>query len=128
MKRKLRLSVMNSLFVIFGLVLSLNIQAQERKQQGPPPLPNDQQIEKMVDELAKTLSLSEDQKTKVSEKYFAHFKEVKAKQEEARPKKEEMDLLKSDFEKDVKSVLDADQQKKYDEFRKENQGPKRKKP
>lgn len=126
MKSKLKLSALNGLLLIVGLVISLNIQAQETKHHGPPPIPNDQEIEKMVNELANTLSLSEDQKEKISEKYFAHFNEVKAKVEEARPKKEEMENLKSDFEENVKALLDKEQQKKFDEFIQKKQKPRRK--
>lgn len=126
MNRKTRVLSLSSLLMIISLIISIPTQAQERKQQGPPPIPNDQQIEKMVNELAKTLSLSTEQKEQVSEKYYKHFKEVKAKVEKARPKKEEMEILKSDFEKDIKSILDEKQQEQFDDYMKKIQKPKRK--
>ena len=121
MKKEFKLSSLTSLFLVLGLILSLNVQAQQGRQQGPPQLPNNEQIEKMVDELAETLSLTDEQKEKVSEKYFKHFEEVKEKTEGSRPKREEMEVLKSDFEEDVKSVLTEEQKEKFDAYQKKNQ-------
>lgn len=100
MKNTHILPVMTSLFLMIGLLLSLNSHAQQKRQHDAPPIPKDKQIEKMVDDLAKTLSLNPEQKEQVSVKYFNHFKEVKVKIDNARPKKEEMEALRSDFEKD----------------------------
>jgi hypothetical protein len=104
--------------------------AQPGGQQGPPPVPSDKQITKMVKSLDKELDLSDEQKTKVSELYFAHFYKVKAKMKSsARPARSEMEALDADLEKNVKAVLDTDQQKKYtawlktQEKNKGSQGP-----
>lgn len=119
MKKKTRLSVIIGLIILIGSTLSLTSQAQEhqkRKQQGPPPIPNEKEVDKMVNDLSKTLSLSEEQTKKISKMYTKHFDEVRSKVDESRPKREEMEQLRSDFVKDVKSVLDEDQKKKFDEF------------
>ena len=116
MKRKIRLSAMTCLLVLMGIFTSFSAQAQQRKQQGPPPVPNEQEIEKMLSDLSKNLSLSESQEEQISKLYTQHFDEVKAKMENGKPKREEMEELKSDLESDVKELLDEDQQEKYDHF------------
>ena len=84
---------------------------------GPPPVPNNKQIEQMVTDLAGELSLSADQKTKVLSLYKEHFKQVKEKTSgNRRPSREEMETLKSDFEKQVKAELTKDQTSKYEAY------------
>ena len=115
---------------IFGSTLSQAQPGQRGGQQGPPSLPNSTQITKMVDDLTTELSLSADQKTKVSALYVAHFKEAQTLIDKNKDAGEEqrtaMDKLKSGFETKVKAVLTADQQKKYVTYMKKNeprQGP-----
>ena len=100
---------------------------QKGGQQGPPPLPTDEQIEKMVTDLSAELDLSETQEKQVSELYFAHFEEVEAVtgNSNSRPDREVMDQMKKDFETDVKSVLTKDQQKQYESYMKKQQSQKR---
>lgn len=87
---------------------------------GPPPVPNNKQIEQMVTDLAGELSLSADQKTKVLSLYKEHFKQVKEKTSgNIRPSRKEMETLKSDFEKQVKAELTKDQTSKYEAYLKE---------
>jgi hypothetical protein len=124
MKRKLKLIMQTSLILTIGLIMNLQVQAQQnqqRKQQGPPPLPNEQEIEKMLEDLSKTLALSAEQEMKISKLYTSHFEEVKAKTENGRPKREEMESLKSDFVKEVKGLLDDEQKVKFDKFVQEKQ-------
>lgn len=88
--------------------------AQPGGQQGPPQVPSDKQIEKMVKSLDKELELSDEQATSVSELYFAHFDKMEAKMKSSqRPARSEMEALDSKLEKNVKAVLDKDQQKEY---------------
>lgn len=90
------------------------VQGQAGGQQGPPPVPSDKQITKMVKEVDKELSLNDEQKKQVSELYFAHFDEVENLQKNnQRPSREKMQKLDSGFETDVMNVLDEDQQKLY---------------
>lgn len=116
-----RLSIISGLLVVIGLIFGQEVIAQQKQHQGPPPIPNQEQIDKMVDEMAKTLSLDKEQKKEVKKKFAKHFEEVKAKIEASRPKREEMEALKSDFEKDVKSVLNDEQKKQFDAFMKEKE-------
>ncbi len=94
-------------------------EGKHRRPQCPPPIPNTEEIVKMVNKLSEEISLSEEQKTKVLALYKNHFKEVKSKTD-PRPKKEEMDTLKKNFEKSVKSVLTKKQQKQFTVFVKKN--------
>lgn len=114
---------------IFGNSFSQAQPGQQGGKQGPPPMPNSKQITKMVDELATELTLSTDQKTKVSALYVAHFKEAQSlinNKDAGEDQRAAMDKLKSVFETKVKAVLTADQQKKYIAYMKKNdpkQGP-----
>ena len=88
--------------------------AQPGGQKGPPEVPSDKQITKMVKDLDKELDLSDEQGTQVSELYLAHFDKVEAKMESSkRPGRQEMETLNSDLETKVNAVLDEDQQKLY---------------
>lgn len=116
--------ILVSLAILFSVTFA---QAQPQgKQQGPPPLPNDEQIEKMVNDLSSELDLSETQEKQVSEFYFAHFEEVEAVTDDgkSRPDREVMEQMKKDFETDVKSVLTKDQQKEFDAYMKKKESQK----
>lgn len=114
-------TVILAVFVLFQFAGTL--QAQPRGgQQGPPKMPNDEQIKEMVQDLSETLSLTEEQEQQVSDKYTEHFAEMKAKMDgNQRPDRDEMESMKSDFEADIKSLLTKDQQKLYKSYLKENQ-------
>lgn len=98
---------------------------------GPPPIPNATQIKKMVKKLSTELSLTEEQESKISALHTAHFDAVKAKTKNGAPKREEMENLRADFEKEVKSLLNTEQKKLYLAYLKKqtnqmnHQGPKR---
>ncbi len=86
--------------------------AQPGGQQGPPSIPNDKQIEKLVKNLNKELNLDDEQQTQVSEIYSVHYDKVKAKLKNSQhPSRTEMESLESELEKNVKAVLNSDQQK-----------------
>jgi len=99
------------------ILLSTNfVQAQ----QGPPPTPNSSQIKKMVTELSNTLELDADQSKEVFDLYTSHYKEVKTKTESGRPSRKVMENLQTKFEKEVKSLLNEEQQEEFDAFVKKN--------
>ena len=127
MKTKFKVTtrlVLAALTVMLSLTLT---QAQPGGQkgghQGPPPLPNDEQIEKMVTNLSNELNLNEPQEKQVSELYFAHFEEVKAVTDDgnSRPDREVMEKMKEDFKTEVKSVLTKDQQAEFDTYMKKKE-------
>ncbi len=84
--------------------------------QGPPPIPDATQIQQMVSDLSTELKLSKEQTTKITALYTDHFKQVKQKIEEQRPKHEEMEALKKSFESSVKKALTSEQQTGYNSF------------
>lgn len=110
-----------SMLLIAVLITTITVNAQQRGQQGPPQMPDEDQIEKIVDNLTKELSLTDNQKADITEKYTAHFKEVSELMENGRPDREVMEEMKADFIADVNKVLTEDQQKKYEEFLEENE-------
>jgi len=121
---KINMKNIKSLFVIAILFISSVIFAQQQdgsgkqgKKQGPPPIPNTTQINEMVSKLATEISLSDAQKASVLKLYTEHFEQVKAKTSgETKPPREEMEAFKASFEKNVKALLSAEQQIKFDAF------------
>ncbi|HAB51623.1 MAG: hypothetical protein A2315_06855 [Ignavibacteria bacterium RIFOXYB2_FULL_35_12] len=106
-------------------LLSANILAQPDQRPHQPPTPPDStRIVKMVNELSTALSLSKDQKEKITRLHFAHFQEAgelmkkdKAIHENNRAK---MDALRKEFDEQVEALLNNDQKKKFEEFFKEH--------
>ncbi len=112
----------------FGIVIiagNLIAQPQQREKR-PPMLPDSTRIVQMVDELTTTLSLSEQQKTKVSELHFTHFAEAKEKMEKHKSEREHhrqaMDALRNKFEAQVKDLLTDEQKTEFTKFLKSH-GP-----
>lgn len=120
MKKKM-MSMTRTVSVLMIAMLTGSVaMAQPGGQQGPPKVPSDKQITKMVKSLDKELDLSEEQSEQVSEIYFAHFDKVEAKMKSSsRPARSEMEALDAALEKNVKAVLDKDQQKEYTAWLKE---------
>jgi len=116
MKRKFKNFASIMLVSMIMLISGISLQAQQRGHQGPPSTPSDDQIEKMVEDLSKELSLTKDQEKQVSEKYFAHFEEVEKKMKAGRPNRTEMESMKADFEKEIKLLLTDEQKKLYEAY------------
>lgn len=77
---------------------------QRRRMQDPSQIPNDKQIEKIVNKIADKLALSNEQETKVLSIYKEHFAKVKEKTSGKKsPGRREMKTLKITFEKSVKA-------------------------
>jgi hypothetical protein len=115
--------------IVVLLLISTTLFAQQGGQRagqnGPPPIPDANQIKEMVNQLDDEISLSDEQEEKIVALYTAHFEEVKEKTSgNTRPNREEMEALKADFQKQVKALLSTEQQKGFETFVK-NQEPKR---
>ena len=123
---KTRITNTVNLVLLLSIVLiASTVSAQQRDpqgggQQGPPPVPTTKEIKEMVSDMSKEISLNEDQEAEVLELYTIHFKEVKKKTKSGRPDRNEMESLKTDFEKEVKAILTAKQQKLYVAYQKKN--------
>lgn len=106
------------ILVIIAAVLTANIvNAQQGRQQGPPQAPTDEQIEEMVANLAKKLSLSDEQEERVSDLYFEHFDEVSELQKQNKGSRgggrEAMQELDSELEENVNGLLTEEQKELY---------------
>lgn len=88
------------------------VQAQRGGQQGPPPVPTTAEIQEMVSDLSETLDLTDEKSDELLDLYTAHIKEVSSLMK-SRPKREKMESLESEFEKDVEAILTSDQQKLF---------------
>lgn len=123
MKSTLRLKISQVLLLLFALLTTNLALAQQRGQQGPPPVPDSKEVDKMVEELSSDLSLTKQQHAQISILYKDHFTEVrrmvditKGGRTEADRKK--MDALKKNFEADVNALLTKQQQKKFKSLQK----------
>ncbi len=121
MKTKDRINTTIIVLITTMLLIGGVLQAQQGPpQQGPPQVPNTKQVLKMVDELSQELELTTEVESKISDLYVAHYKAMEEKTKAGRPKREEMEALKTKFEKQVKSLLSKKQQKKFIALQKKN--------
>jgi Spy/CpxP family protein refolding chaperone len=95
--------------------------------QRPPKLPTTKEIKEMVSDMAKEISLNEEQEDEILDIYQAHFDEVEEKTKSGRPDRNEMESLKTNFEKEVNAVLTEEQQELYSAYLKENSSKQRSK-
>lgn len=122
MNKKKRFNLSIALIIAAMIFLTINLSAQQRQGQGPPQIPNESQIVKMVDDLSSQLSLNGDQKTEILALYQDHFADVKSTMSSGqKPNRDKMESLKEEFEDDVKSLLTNEQQDLFNEFLKKNQ-------
>jgi len=126
-KRRLLLTL--SLFIITTSILAQPGRRGQRNQ-GPPALPAQAQITEMVAVVEQTLTLTASQTTQISALYFAHFDEAqkvmdveKAFQKDNR---QAMETLKSDFDAQVKALLNKKQVKKFESRQKNHRPPQQK--
>lgn len=124
-------NILSVLMLSFALLVSGMTFAQPQRggKQQKPSVPNEKQVIKMVDKLSDELELSDTQEKEVLVIYQDHFEEVREKTSgDARPKREEIDALKSSLEKEVKALLNEEQQTKFEDYLKEQEQnkPKRK--
>jgi Spy/CpxP family protein refolding chaperone len=93
--------------------------------QRPPKLPTTKEIKEMVSDMAKEISLNEEQEDEILDIYQAHFDEVEEKTKSGRPDRNAMESLKTNFEKEVNAVLTEEQQELYSAYLKENSSKQR---
>ena len=116
--KKFNLSI--TLLIAAMFFLTTNLSAQKRQEQGPPPIPNETQINKMVEDLSTELSLTEAQSAKILGLYSDHFAEVKKLMKSQRKSREDMKSKKAEFEDEIKNLLNEEQQDLFDEFMEKN--------
>lgn len=108
--------------LLMGLLCgSIFAQAPQGKK---PPVPNDEQIEKMIEDLSNSLSLNVEQEKEFRETFQNHFNEVKKHHESARKQHEKMktkhDKLRDDFHKELSSILNEEQLKVFEQHMKKH--------
>lgn len=126
--KTIKLFLVLSIFMVNTISFAQPQGGRQGGQQGPPPIPNNKQIKKMVSNLADEIELSKAQETKVLKLYKAHFVEVKEKiSGNSRPKREEMEALDKTLQKNVIAELSKEQISKYEAYQKkqEKKRPKR---
>ena len=118
----------------FAFVLLISIssipgfaQGPPSGRQGPPPIPNEKQIEQMVSDLSSELSLSAEQQVRVHELYTKHFQEVGSlkKDGDREAHRKSMQTLRESFEKEVQVDFNQEQRDLYTEFQKKQGGKQR---
>lgn len=126
MKNRIRIST-RIILATAMLFLGCQIGLAQRNQGGPPPIPDQEQIEQMVSKMSKVLELTNDQEKIILEKYENHFKLIESKMKEGKPDRSVMEAIKNDFENEIKEVLNEDQKTKYEKLmKKEQKRPERK--
>jgi hypothetical protein len=110
-----------TIFMILLTIINMNIvSAQQGRPQGPPPIPNDDKIEVMVADLAKELSLTDQQNEQVSDLYFEHFETIKQQQKKNKGSRgtdrEAMMKLDEELQNAIKGLLDEKQKELYDAY------------
>lgn len=113
--KNLKARVLIALVAIF-MSSALMAQPQGRGQQGPPSLPTEKQVSKMVDEMGEELSLNVEQNEAINRIYNEHFKLVEEKQKAGRPERSEMEALKTSLNTEVKVLLTDEQKVAYDTY------------
>ena len=126
MKSIIKFRFSPSLLIAMMILFGVNLKAQHGPGDGPPPIPNDKQIEKMVLDLSEELSLSNDQSDRIEALFKEHFEEVKESLDRnEKMMRGEMELKKSEFENKIKGLLSEEQAEQFEEFMKKLAPPRR---
>ncbi len=117
--------------ILLGLYMGLSSAAvAQERHPGPPPIPDEGQIAKMIEDLKTKLNLSESQAEKIKTLHMEHFKQMKSLQENQRKQMEaakaEHDKLRTEFEVRIEKELSKEQFEKFKQIMEENH--KRKQP
>lgn len=127
-----RIKKITALIGITILMISVtNVSAQNRRPQERRMAPDSTQIIKMVDNLAKELSLTDTQKAKIKELHLAQMEEMKANMEsgknDRKKMREEMEESRKELQEKVMELLTNEQKEKYIKLmeQRQNQRPPR---
>lgn len=116
------------LIIVTMLFISGNLIAQQQQNRNQQPKPsNKEEVNKMVVDLSKKISLSRDQISNILDLFQAHINEVNAavdKNQDQLERREEMERLRKEFEGNVNALLNDKQKAGFDEFmKKQNHQP-----
>ena len=107
------------LIIATTLFISGNLLAQQQQNRNSPPKPPSAiEVNKIIDDLSKALSLNESQKKEVSDLFMNHFNEIRKSVEskEEKVSREQMESKRRRFEEQVKSLLNDAQKIEFDKF------------
>ncbi len=110
--------------IAVNLLLGCSALFPQRGEKRPPRLPDSEQIEQQVNELAEALSLSDQQKSEILTLHINHFNQAKTMMSD-NPDREKMEQLRKELEEQVMAVLDDEQKVKYSEYMKNQKRPER---
>ena len=123
-------SKITKLLILLIMVMAINPGYSQRSDNHQPlMLPDSTQIVKMVNDMANELSLTEIQKKEITNLHLSHFKEVHILMEKTKAEKiknkEKMEILKKDFDEQIKVLLTDDQKEKFEKFLETHKPPQR---
>jgi Spy/CpxP family protein refolding chaperone len=123
MKTKIELNAIKMVVLVAIMLLGNAVKAQDHQRPMPQQrIPDSTQVVKMVNRMAKKLNLTDEQKQKFVDFHLEHFKQVKAKQQEMNGNREqnrkEMESLRLELDKKLKSVLTDEQKVEFDKLKK----------
>jgi len=109
--------------IISLLLMSTILLAQKQHQENrSQELSDSEHIEKKVKKLAERLSLTTDQKEKISSLYFSHFMLIKeineSEGQDSEEKSGQMNMLKSELDENIIALLNDEQMMKFEKFKK----------
>ena len=121
---KTRIRITTIYFLLTLIIMTANAQRQNRNQQTPPPPLNEKQIEQMIGKLETKLSISKEQKEKLTNLMKEHFSDIKKVHEKYKKshqaERSEIETLQNKMNDSLNSVLSEDQILIFKEFMKEN--------
>jgi Spy/CpxP family protein refolding chaperone len=120
--------LISSLFFVSVVAMAQPCKGKGPHHDGPGgPMPDSCRAKCMIDNLSKELSLSEDQKQKVTAIHNAHSKEMKVLHEQdsicMAKNKEQHELMRTEMDNEIKKILNDTQKVKFDSIMTEKRGP-----
>jgi protein CpxP len=111
--------------ILLGLYIGVSsAAAAQERHPGPPPIPDEAQITKMIEHLKTELKLDENQAEKIKTLHMEHFRQMKSFQENQRKQMEaakgEHDKLRIEFDTKIEKELSKEQFEKFKQIREEN--------
>jgi len=117
MKKQLRIKS-NLLFLLTVIFTAGSLFAQPKGK--PRNIPNESQIEQVVNRMTEKVELNNEQQTKIHDLFTSHFDDAREIREENKAEKEivreDMNQHRDGFEKEIKSLLTEVQIPKFEEF------------
>ena len=116
-----------SILILSGILYGGGHLYSQPRDHKPPMLPDSTHIVHRVDEMAKALSLSDQQKAGILKLHFEHFKMMKQMMENEKERHESVkakhDQMRDQFENKILGLLTDAQKAEFESFNKTHQPP-----